>query len=72
MQEDLAQSELGDLRERLVQVVLGDQTRLLGVGDVDDVDIGALLVVDDHRVGLGAGVPGEDAVDLIGGLLARA
>ena len=46
-----------------VQVVLGDQHRVTRVGDVHDVDVGALLVVDQHRVGRVAGVPGKRAVD---------
>ena len=49
-----------------------EEERLLRVGDVHDVDVGAFLVVDDHRIRLVAGVPGEDAVDLVRRLLACA
>ena len=40
------------------------------VGDVDDVDVLALLVVNDDRICLVAGVPCEDAVGLVRVLLA--
>ena len=55
----------------LVEVRLGDELRLGGVGDVEDVDVELLHVVDEHDVDL-AGVlvrPGERGVRLVGARL---
>ena len=72
--EDLTEAvrpALRDPREELEQVVLGDEARLPRVREVDDVDVVPLPVVDEDRVGPRSGVPGEDAVDLVGDLLVR-
>ncbi len=56
---------MGDLREHHGQVELADQHGPGGVADVKDVDVGRFFIVDEHRVGLTVGVPGEGAVDLV-------
>ncbi len=68
--DEIRRAVLEDLRELPVEVVLGDHRRLLGVRDVDDVDVRPLLVVDDDGIRLRSGVPREDAVDLVRVLLA--
>ncbi len=70
--DEVARRGLQNLGELLVEVVLRGQERLPRVGYVHDVDIGALFVVHDDRVRLGTRVPREDAVDLVGVLLALA
>ena len=46
---------------------LGDERRAARIGDVEDVDVLGLLVIDDDDVGMLALLPGKGAVDLIGG-----
>ena len=47
------------------EVVLGHEHGLARVGDVDDVDVGDLLVVHHDGVGFIAGIPRERAVDVV-------
>ena len=67
--DEVGDAGLKDVRKHLVEIVFGDHFCHLGVADVENIDIRSLLVVDDHRVCLVAGVPREDAVYLVGAFL---
>jgi hypothetical protein len=54
-----------DLREELLEVVLGDGHRHLGVADVVDVDVGEIDVVDRHQEEPAAVLPHHHAVDRV-------
>jgi hypothetical protein len=51
-----------DLRERRVEVELGDRLRRPRIRDVEEVDVVLLLVVDRRRVDLLAVLPNTDVV----------
>ena len=55
-----------DLREQLDEVEVGDELGITRVGDVEDVDVVQLGVVDRHGVRARAVLPDEDAVAGVG------
>ena len=65
VEERFGEEQLGLVDVEVVGIDLGDQHRVLGIGDVEDVDVGRLHLVLRDEVGVLARGPHEHAVGLV-------